>query len=226
MNRLLLPAMIVIAAIFVSSLIVLFILANRAGPGATGGGATDPLKPDRITEGLVVPAFSLTDQEGRPATEQILDGRVTVVDFIFTNCPFVCPQMTGAMADLAARLKDTPVRFVSVSVDPEHDTPDALREYGRKFNADPARWTFLTGDQETVKRIIHDSLMFELRPDPSRTIETAGGGMMNNITHPSKLVLIGPDRSVLGMYEFAWEEEMNALAERARAAAAALSRRR
>lgn len=225
MNRLIVPAMIVIAVIFVSSLLVLFMLSNRAGAGGTGGSA-DPLVPDRITAGLSVPEFTLTAQDGRPATEQVLEGHITVVDFIFTNCPFVCPQMTGAMADVAARLKDTPVRFLSISVDPDHDTPEALREYARKFNADPERWTFLTGDQETVKRIVHDSLMFELRPDLTRTIETADGGTMNNITHPSKLVLIGPDRSVLGMYEFAWEEEMAALTERARAAAGALRKRR
>jgi protein SCO1/2 len=184
--------------------------------------AMSGLQPDPETAGLSVPEFSMTDQSGEKRTQAILDGQVTVLDFIFTNCPFACPIMTGAMSDVADRLKGTKVKFLSVSVDPAHDTPARLTEFARQHEADLSRWTFLTGDDETVHRIVRGSLQFLLQPDTTRTIQTADGGSMNNITHPTKLLLIGPDRQVLGMYEPQSDDDLNRLEARARSAAARL----
>jgi protein SCO1/2 len=79
-----------------------------------------------------------------------MKGNVTVYDFIFTNCAGTCPMMTATMRRITTKIdKNAPVRFVSISVDPQRDTPEKLRSYASKVRNDP-RWVFLTGDQKTI----------------------------------------------------------------------------
>src|SRR5262245_23527324 len=66
------------------------------------------LKQDSRYEGLQIPQFRLTDQDGRTVDENIFEGRFTIVDFIFTHCPYACPMMTMAMQDAAKALARTP----------------------------------------------------------------------------------------------------------------------
>lgn len=180
------------------------------------------LEPDALSLGLIVPGFTLVDQDGAPVTQGSLEGRVTILDFIFTNCPFVCPGMTMAMSELAAALRETPARFMSISVDPVHDTPERLREFGGAHGADLSRWTLLTGDYATIERIVKGSLQFELQPDPSRTVGLPDGSKMANIIHPGKLMLVGPDLRVIGLYDPNRPEEMRTLLNRAKMAAMSL----
>ncbi len=188
--------------------------------------ASRVLAPDPVCEGLAVPPFSLMDQDGRPATQAMLQGRVTVLDFIFTNCPFVCPGMTMAMSDLAAGLSGTPVRFMSISVDPRHDTPERLREFASGHGVDLGRWSFLTGDPAVIEAIVRGSLQFELQADAARTVGLPDGSTMQNIVHPGKLILVGPDLGVLGIYDPNRPEEMELLKRRARLGAAAAEKPR
>lgn len=103
-----------------------------------------------------VPNARLTAETGKPVELAANKGYVTVYDFIFTNCAGSCPIMTGALRKVTAKLpKDTPVRFVSISVDPTRDTPAALADYARKVRND-ARWTFLTGDRDTIVHLSVD----------------------------------------------------------------------
>ena len=100
-----------------------------------------------------VPATMLVDETGRQVGLDSMKGSVTVYDFIFTNCSGTCPLMTSNMRKLTKKVpQDAPVRFVSISVDPARDTPQALAEYARKFRNDP-RWTFLTGDRDTIVKL-------------------------------------------------------------------------
>ncbi len=170
--------------------------------------------PDPGLEGYRIPDFALIDQDGNPVDASLFDGRYTVLDFIFTNCPFVCPGMSAQMARLQDELRGTGVRFVSISVDPERDTPERLREYAQQLGADPRRWRFLTGTKEATWAIAGDALSFDVSPDPSRTIPLKGGGQMININHPSKLILVGPDRRVLGLYSYSFEPDMQRLMTR------------
>jgi len=99
-----------------------------------------------------IPAFRFTTQEGKPLTREDLLGKVWVADFVFTRCTGPCPLMTSRMAELAkglAKAKD--VRLVSVSVDPEHDTPAVLAEYAGRMTADPSQWIFLTGPKPEIE---------------------------------------------------------------------------
>lgn len=181
------------------------------------------LTPDANVAGLMIPEFTLTDQHGAPVTRQALLGRVTIVDFFFTNCPFVCPMLSHNMLDLQKRLAGEGVRFLSVSVDPANDTAERLREYATNLGADLATWTFVRGDLETVRRISEEGLTLGVADDPTRTVTLGDGRVMNNIAHSSKLVLIGPDGAALAMRSGMDGTELDLLEARARTAARALA---
>lgn len=195
---------------------------NAANPSLADTGPSDPLQPDEMLVGYVVPQFQLTDHDGRPVDHTILEGRVTILAFMFTNCPFACPGMTGQMLTLQSALAGTGVRFLSISVDPDNDTPEVLRAYGERSGVDFARWRYLTGPAEVTRSIVRDSLNFHVGVDESRSIELPGGQSMDNIHHPSHLILVGPDRHLLGIYLYSDAQAMAALRSRAFAADRAL----
>lgn len=104
-----------------------------------------------------VPDFTLIDQGGRPLRMTALAGKIWIVNFIFTNCPDECPLMTAEMARLQADLAEVPeLRLVSITVDPQHDTPLILSQYATRFQANPERWFFLTGDKGTIYRLARE----------------------------------------------------------------------
>ncbi len=97
-----------------------------------------------------VPNASLIADSGKPIQLDAMKGSVTVYDFIFTHCTASCPMMTANMSRITKAIdRDAPVRFVSISVDPQHDTPAVLREYAARVRSDP-RWMFLTGNGGTI----------------------------------------------------------------------------
>jgi protein SCO1/2 len=101
-----------------------------------------------------VPDFALIDQSKRPVQRGDLEGKVWIANFIFTSCPDECPLMTAHMAQMQSDLAHmADFRLVSISVDPDHDTPAVLSEYAERFNADPGRWLFLTGDKRAIYRL-------------------------------------------------------------------------
>lgn len=165
---------------------------------------------------LVVPSFALTDQDGRPVTRDALLGQVTILDFVFTNCPTACPLMAEKMVELNRSLLNTDVRFMSISVDGNHDTPEVLREYGKRYGADFNRWTFLTGDPDAVRGIIVDGLKYLLEEDRTISFTYPSGEQGFNIKHPTWFLLIGPDAKVRGLYPCSQPSEMERLVAEAR----------
>ncbi len=103
-----------------------------------------------------VPAFTLTSQDGRPYGSADLAGRPYVASFFFTTCTTVCPRLMGQMAKVQQRLAagGLDARLVSITVDPETDSPERLRAYGEALGADFGRWTFLTGTRDEVQQVI------------------------------------------------------------------------
>ena len=104
-----------------------------------------------------LPDFALVERSGRPVRRSDLEGKIWVASFIFTNCADECPlmsaELTRLQADVAA-MED--IRLVSITVDPERDTPAVLSQYAERFTADPERWLFLTGDKEAIYRLARD----------------------------------------------------------------------
>lgn len=104
-----------------------------------------------------VPAFTLTERSGRPVRLEDLRGTVWIASFIFTHCPDECPLMTAEMARLQAEfIAATDLRLVSITVDPDRDTPAALSQYAAQFQADPQRWLFLTGDKRAIYQLAQE----------------------------------------------------------------------
>lgn len=112
-------------------------------------GAAQPLRV--AVSSYQVPAVSLVRQSGETVSleQEINDGRPVVLNFIFTSCGAICPLMTQTLASFQHLLgpEAARVHIMSISIDPEEDTPARLRDYAREFHAQPG-WTFYTGTLE------------------------------------------------------------------------------
>jgi cytochrome oxidase Cu insertion factor (SCO1/SenC/PrrC family) len=97
--------------------------------------------------------FVLTDQAGETFDSATLRGKIWVGSFFFTNCPSACWRMNQALAAIQHMTPTSDVRYISITCDPDSDTPQALAKYAEHFKADPARWTFLTGDLKVAKQL-------------------------------------------------------------------------
>ncbi len=150
------------------------------------------------------PQFELTDEHGDVFGSKELDGRVWIANFMFTRCPATCPRQTAKLAELQTRIGQWPhgnrVRFLSITVDPEYDTPARLLEYARKYGADSARWKFLTGARDELWRLSKEGFKF---PVADNSVDTA-----NPITHSSRFVLVDALGQVRGVYESLEEDDI------------------
>lgn len=142
-----------------------------------------------------VPDFALTDQTGAPFRGSALDGKVAVVDFIFTRCVTACPMLTAQMANFRRRLGDRAreVQFVSISVDPGYDTPEVLARYAQSHGAD-AGWRFLTGDATAINRVVVQGFKVAMG---ARTADQDGEF---DILHAQHFVLLDRQRQIRGYY--------------------------
>ena len=102
------------------------------------------------------PGFALTSQDGKEVRLEDYRGKVVAVAFIYASCPDVCPLLTDKMARVQDALGSdfgTEVVFLSITVDPERDTPAVLKGYADAFDADLAGWSFLTGSPAAVREV-------------------------------------------------------------------------
>jgi protein SCO1/2 len=107
--------------------------------------------------------FTLTNQDGRITTLAGLTNHVWVADIIFTRCAGPCPRMTGQMKGLQILLPDS-IKLVTLTTDPDFDTPAVLKKYGGRFGANYDRWTFLTGTKAEIAALASDSLKLSAVP--------------------------------------------------------------
>lgn len=144
---------------------------------------------------FTVPPFSFTDQNGRTVTDRTVAGKVVIADFFFTRCTSICPRMTAQMQQLQFKLnKDSfhDVVFLSHTVDPENDTPEVLRAYARKWEADTTRWLFLTGNAPDIYR--QGNLGYLLSANADSTAA-------EDFVHSPHFVLVDKQRHIRGMYD-------------------------
>lgn len=141
--------------------------------------------------------FSLTERSGRVVTLDDLRGKVWVASFFFSNCPGVCIKLNQTIEQLQSELNGD-VRFVSITVDPDNDTPNRLAEYAARFHADPERWLFLTGPMEQIKHLAEAS--FQVAAAPA--------------VHSDRLIVVDRTGRVRGSYRGSEETQVNALKRR------------
>ncbi|MFO0755477.1 MAG: SCO family protein [Byssovorax sp.] len=147
---------------------------------------------------IPLPAFTLTSERGTPFGTADLRGKVWVADFVFTSCPTVCPKLTARMAEIQRRSRHLGDAFhlVTISVDPENDTPEKLAAYAKVNKADPLRWTFLTGSLDAIEGTVVKGFKMAMGKE-----ETAPGSGLFSIFHGERLVLVDQDGNLRGYYE-------------------------
>ena len=107
-----------------------------------------------------VPEFSFINQDGDPFTEKDLNDKITVLDFIFTSCAGPCPIMTHNMTGLYRSFSQVEeVQFVSITVDPDVDTQDILKQYAKINGVNDGRWQFITSNIEAIKDLKKNGFM-------------------------------------------------------------------
>ena len=145
---------------------VLFVLLAASVPQAWGHAAKAN---GRLPTVGPAPQFALTSQSGERLALGDLRGKVLAVTFIYATCKDTCPLLTAKMAMLQRKLgKDfgPRVRFVSITVEPEVDTPAVLSGYAKRFDADPAGWSFLTGTSAGIQDVVRRYGAFAKRLAP------------------------------------------------------------
>lgn len=111
---------------------------------------------ERRAVGIPIDEFSLVDQNSTEFQFSKLTGRVVVVAFAYTTCPDVCPLITAALRQVQVGLtpdEQKKVFLLTITTDPEIDSPKVLASYGKRYAADFANWSFLTGDQAALQKV-------------------------------------------------------------------------
>lgn len=159
------------------------------GPGFTlnlkGGTPQVTATPGPLAPGDEVPDFTMTDAQGKPLRLSDLRGRVVALTFIYTRCPLpdFCPRLDAKFAEASGRVpagKADRVRFLSVSFDPEHDTPEVLGRHARARGARPPLWTFAVASHEQLARV-------------ARPLGLVYGPGRDEVAHNLVVAVIGPD---------------------------------
>ena len=138
------------------ALALALLTAVMVGVGSVPASAHKAGKDARLSKLGPAPEFTLTAQDARPLRLGDLRGKVVAVTFIYATCTDTCPMLTAKMAALQQRLGKnfgSKVFFVSVTVDPQRDTPEVLRRYAEAHGANPAGWAFVTGTPEQIREV-------------------------------------------------------------------------
>jgi len=152
-----------LARITVALLVVVLVGCPAPNTPAGSSGAPDLDIP--------APAFRMTERSGKSVTLDDLKGKVWVASFVFTRCSGPCPQVSATMARLQKELnlKETAdLRLVTFTVDPDRDTPNELKEYANRYQAEPEKWLFLTGLPEAeLHKLLKDGFKVTAQRSPS-----------------------------------------------------------
>lgn len=131
-------------------------------------------------------SFSLIERSGKRMGSEELKGQPYVAGFFFSSCPSVCPRQNEKVRQLQEKFKGQPVRFVSISCDPEVDRPEVLSAYAERFKADENQWLFLTGDLPYIRRVGAEYFRIPIE----------------RYFHPEKFALIDSDGNNFGYYSW------------------------
>ncbi len=136
-----------------------------------------------------VPPFQFTESSGRSFGRQDLQGKISVVDFIFTRCQTICPDMAQRMSALYHAFQGNDgIQFVSISVDPEYDTPEVLRQYALEHGVTDDRWVFLHGPINEVTSLCERGFLLPADNLPA--------------DHSGRFILVDRQGQIRGYYDF------------------------
>lgn len=156
--------------------------------------------------GHKVGAFSFTNQEGKTITEKDVEGKMYVVEYFFTTCEGICPQMNDNMARVYQAYRGQPdVAILSHTVDPNTDTVAQMKQYSLKFDADPTQWYFLTGEKQALYNMAINNYLV------SAVEDTTQKNILPDFIHSEKFVLIDKEKHIRGIYDGTKSNEVDKL---------------
>lgn len=140
-----------------------------------------------------IPYFEFTNQDGKKVSSDDLKGNIYLADFFFVTCPTICPKMTTNMHYVQEKLKDRDdMKFLSITVNPEYDTPEILADYAKKVHANTDNWDFVTGDKEKIYDIAFNGFFVSAMRD-----SIAPGGFL----HSNMLILVDKQGHIRGYFD-------------------------
>ena len=165
--------------------------------------------------------FSLIERSGRQVGLLDLAGKVWITNFIYTHCPDTCPLQSAEMAKLQAEFAmEKDLLIVSITVDPERDTPEVLSRYAKRYGADLERWLFLTGEKKTIYRLALEGFRLSV-VDPAEGVKSwlfgpipvlaHHGETDKQFIHSSRFVVVDPQARIRGYYQSAEEDALQRL---------------
>ena len=147
-----------------------------------------------------IPYFEFVNQDGNKITRDDLLGHVYITDFFFATCPTICPKMTTNMSYLQHKFKDSKnLRFLSITVNPEHDSVSVLKEYAEKVHADTKSWDFVTGNKDSIYDIAFNGFFVSTQRD-----SIAPGGFL----HSGMLILVDKNAHIRGYFDGTTHKEI------------------
>lgn len=143
--------------------------------------------------GHVVGDFSFQDQRGDTITQKDLDGRVSVVEYFYTSCPGICPEMNRNMARVYELFRHTPgFQILSHTVNPSYDKVPVLAKYAEQYDADPRIWKFLTGPRSELNRMAVEDYLLGAADST---------GVSDQFVHTEWWALVDKQRRIRGFYD-------------------------
>ncbi len=150
-----------------------------------------------------IPDFAFTNQEGTTVGKAQMEGKITIVDFFFTSCPSICPDMSREMERVNDVFRDEPsVRILSISIDPEYDSPGILKEYAGRHYAKAGKWDFLTGNKLDIYRLARCGFLIPMLD---------GNGVPDDFVHSDKFILVDELGRIRGYYSGTNREDVDLL---------------
>ena len=154
------------------------------------------------------PTYQLVDQHAQPFGSEDLDGKVALYNFVFTHCTTVCPAMTSQMLQVQHRLEDqgllgSDVELVTITFDPERDTPERLAEYAASVKASDTGWHWLTGDLIEIKQLVGGEfgVYFERVPLDEDTQSTGHDHEGYDFVHSTVFVIVDGSGEIRAEYQ-------------------------
>ncbi len=144
--------------------------------------------------------FELTERSGRTIHSKDLRGEPYIACFFFSTCPGSCTRQSNQMQLLQSKFKGKPIKFVSITVDPEIDTPEVLTEYAKGFQAIQDKWLFLTGPMDTIIRVGTEKFFL---------------GGIEKRGHPDRFCLVNAEGDLVGSYVWLEQSERDLLSAHA-----------
>jgi protein SCO1 len=169
-------------------------ISTLAGHGDLAQVTADPGEVPASEERLT--NFQMTDQSGKSFDSTSLQGKIWIGSIFFSSCPSTCRVQNERVMELQQKFASRGVEFVSITCDPEHDTPAVLADYSRIFGADKEKWHFLTADAKLIRRVGNEIF----------------GITVQGLTHSDRLVLFDRGGTIVGTYRSTDRDEVTKLA--------------